>query len=119
MKIAYKLPMSAELSTSLRDMDDADAGAAFKAALAYQAGRAVPALPAGARAAFEGMRGLIDLSRKRARAGAKGGSKRNIADLLQAKNSLLQAKQLETRTNEPTELDIGDFDVSAELELFM
>ena len=53
-------------------MPDEDAGAAFKAALVYMAGGEVPALPAPAQGAFEAMRRLIDLSRKRAWAGKVG-----------------------------------------------
>jgi hypothetical protein len=72
MKITFKLPMADELAEALCAMSDAEAGAALKAALIYQAGGEVSALPAAARNAFEGMRALIDLSQKRAEAGKSG-----------------------------------------------
>ena len=72
MKITFKLPMADELAAMLCSMKDSDAGAAFKAALIYQAGGEIPALPAAAREAFEAMRRLMDLSQKRAKAGKSG-----------------------------------------------
>jgi len=79
LKITSKLPLSDELAAALCDMPDADAGAAFKAALVYMAGGEVPALPAPAQGAFEAMRRLIDLSRKRAWAGRRGGNVEHFA----------------------------------------
>ena len=73
MKITFKLPMADELAAALCSMSDKDAGAAFKAALVYMAGRDIPSLPAGANLAFASMRELIDLSRMKAAAGRAGG----------------------------------------------
>ena len=75
MKIAFKLPMAEELALVLRGMSDRDAGAAFKAALAYHAGGTVPtALSPGVSLAFAAMRELIDLSRVKSAAGRAGGN---------------------------------------------
>jgi len=74
MKIAFKLPMAEELALVLRGMSDRDAGAAFKAALAYHAGEKVPALSPGASLAFAALRELIDLSRMKSAAGRAGGN---------------------------------------------
>jgi len=74
MRITCKLPMAEELATALCAMSDADAGAAFKAALVYLAGREVPALPPGASLAFAAMQELIDISRMKAAAGRAGGN---------------------------------------------
>jgi len=78
MKIAFKLPMAEELALVLRGMSDRDAGAAFKAALAYHAGEKVPALSPGASLAFTAMRELIDLSRVKSAAGRAGGNARHF-----------------------------------------
>ena len=72
MKIAFKLPMAEELAVALCAMSDANAGAVFKAALIYQAGGEVLVLPAAAQGAFDAMKNMIDLSRKRANAGKSG-----------------------------------------------
>jgi len=66
--------MADELATALCAMGDADAGAAFKAALIYLAGGEVPSLPPGAALAFAAMRELIDTSRMKAAAGRAGGN---------------------------------------------
>lgn len=79
LKITCKLPLSEELVAALRSLPDADAGAAFKAALVYMAGGECPALPAPAQEAFEAMRRLIDLSRVRAVAGRAGGNPAHFA----------------------------------------
>ena len=79
MKIAFKLPMAEELALVLRGMSDRDAGAAFKAALAYHAGGTVPtALSPGASLAFAALRELIDLSRMKSAAGRAGGNARHF-----------------------------------------
>jgi hypothetical protein len=88
MKITFKLPMAEELAAALCAMPDKDAGAAFKAVLVYMAGghakacweecatgtflTQVPALPVAAQGAFDSMKSMIDLSRKRADAGKSG-----------------------------------------------
>jgi len=79
MKIAFKLPMAEELSAVLLTMSDKDAGAAFKAALAYHAGGNVPVLSPGAALAFAAMRELIDLSRMKSAAGRAGGNAGHFA----------------------------------------
>ena len=71
-RITCKLPLSGELAAALRSMPDADAGAAFKAALTYMAGGEPLALSPAAQVAFNAMRWLIDLGRKRAKAGKSG-----------------------------------------------
>ena len=72
MKISFKLPMADDLAAALCAMSDKDAGAAFKAALVYQAGGETPALPAAAQGVFDAIKSLIDLSRKRSSAGKSG-----------------------------------------------
>jgi hypothetical protein len=74
MKIAFKIPMANELASVLLTMSDKDAGAAFKAALAYHAGEQVSVLSPGAMLAFAAMRELIDLSRMKSAAGRAGGN---------------------------------------------
>ena len=81
MKIAFKIPMAEELALILQGMSDKDAGAAFKAALAYRAGGEVPVpvLSPGAALAFAAMRELIDLSRMKSAAGRAGGNAGHFA----------------------------------------
>ena len=79
MKIAFKLPMAEELALVLRGMSDRDAGAAFKAALAYHAGGEPPVLSPGAALAFAALRELIDLSRMKSAAGRAGGNAGHFA----------------------------------------
>jgi hypothetical protein len=64
--------MAEELAAALCAMSDEDAGAVFKAVLVYHVGDEVPALPAAAQDAFDSMKSLIDLSRKRSNAGKSG-----------------------------------------------
>ena len=118
MKITCKLPMADELSTVLCAMGDADAGVAFKAALVYLAGGEVPTLPAVAQGAFEAMQGLIDLSRKRARAGRAGGKIESFAgskrDFVGSKPIFAGSKTVDEVSRPP-----DGFDVLAGLEAFL
>ncbi|MDR0531401.1 MAG: hypothetical protein LBG83_04980 [Oscillospiraceae bacterium] len=117
MKITFKLPMADELAAALCDMSDADAGAAFKAALVYLAGGETPTLPAAAQGAFEAMRGLIDLSRMRARAGRAGGKTESFAG---SKQDFAGSKPIfvGSKTEEAPRPPDG-FDVLAGLDAFL
>jgi len=110
----YKLLAEA----ALRSMPDADAGAACKAALLYMAGGEAPALPPAAQVAFDAMRWLIDLSRKRAAAGRDGGnaghfagSKRNFAG---SKQDFISSKPAGTPSQ-----SLDQIDVLAALDAFL
>lgn len=117
MRIAYKLPVSKELSGLMRAMSDEAAGAAIKAGLAYLEGGGVTELPAAAWEAFDAMRQLMDLSRKRAAAGRAGGDAKHFAT---GKMDLLPAKQPEPQPEEPL-TGLGELGgvALAGLEMFM
>jgi len=109
--------MADELETVLCAMGDADAGAAFKAALIYQAGGEVPALPAAAQGAFDSMKYMIDLSRKRSNAGKSGstlgGQETRFAP---GKREFAPSKANFAPSKPP---EPPDFDVLAGLEAFL
>jgi len=123
-KIAFKLPLSAELLEALRDMSDSDAGAAIKAALAYQAGEAPGELTAAAYGAYEQIRRLIDLSRKRANAGRAGGDRKRLDEFAASKpqfaaskTQIVADKPQEVRESEPPQ-QIDDTDIMDVLSAF-
>jgi len=109
--------MADELAAALCAMGDAEAGAAFKAVLVYLAGGEVPALPATAQEAFEAMRRLIDLSRKRANAGRAGGKIESFAG---SKRDFVGSKPVfvGSKTDELSPSADG-FDVLAGLDAFL
>ena len=109
--------MAEELALILQGMSDKDAGAAFKAALAYHAGGNVPVLSPGAALAFAAMRELIDLSRMKSAAGRVGGNAGHFAGKRKqapAGSTAVNTAGDNPRTASPTE----DFDVLAGLDAF-
>jgi hypothetical protein len=128
MKISFKIPMADELAKALCAMSDKDAGAAFKAALAYhQAGGEAPVLPAASQLAFTAMRELIDLSRMKSAAGRAGGNaerfsgrksdgKQNFANGSAASTA---ASTAGSSVEDSAGSNEGGFDVLAGLESFL
>jgi hypothetical protein len=123
MKIAFKIPMAAALSDALRAMSDQDAGAAFKAALAYFESGTVAVLDPGATLAFAAMRELIDLSRQKAAAGRAGGRVSSFAsrrvDVHAGTGADSPAAGKNGGDAEKNSQDGNQFDVLAGLQAFM
>ena len=119
MKIAFKLPMADELAAALCSMSDKDAGAAFKAALIYQAGGKIPALPAASRLAFSSMKELIDLSRMKSAAGRAGGNAERFSRRKQTFAGSTAGSTDGVIAGNSDESKKDDFDVLAGLEAFL
>ena len=136
MKIAFKIPMAEELALILQGMSDKDAGAAFKAALAYRAGGEVPVpvLSPGAALAFAAMRELIDLSGMKSAAGRAGGNvghfagKRKHAHAggaaaravdVTAESTIVNTVRDAAASNPGNTAPPGDFDILAGLDAFL
>jgi len=121
-QIACKLPISAALMETLRGMSDADAGAALKAALAYQeaglGSQESGELSAAAQGAYEAMRALIDLSRQRAAAGRAGGKKNGNIGQKRFAPSKIEFAPSKTQ-EEPQKSDFAGIDVLAALAGFV
>lgn len=101
----------------LCSMTDRDAGMALKAALTYQAGGEVSALPAAAQCAYEAMRDMINLSRIRSQVGKAGGDYKRLEQFAASKIEFAASKLPETQPAVPLEPD--DFDILAGLAEFM
>ena len=117
-KIACKLPLSAELVEALHGLSDSDAGAAIKAALAYQANEEPGELTAAAHGAYEQIRRLIDISRKRASAGRAGGNRKHLDGIAASKPQTIPGKPQETHKPNPPQ-GADDDDVMSVLSAFM
>jgi len=106
MKIAFKLPVSAEVSNALLNMPDNAAGAAIKALLAWMEGNEPGEVPAASRGVYEAIRSMVELSRKRASAGKAGGDRKRLDAFAASKPAARTPAPQETRLADPDDDDV-------------